>query len=60
VRQHRTGNHIADGVNAFDICAEIFVHFDASLFIELDADFFRALGRLRMGGGRLTLEPCLL
>ena len=42
VRQHRTGNHIADGINAFDVRAEMFVHFDALLFVELDTDFFRA------------------
>ena len=42
VRQHRPGDHIANGVNPLDICAEMFVHFDALFLIKLDMDFFCA------------------
>jgi len=42
VRQHRSGDHVADGVNAFHVCAEMFVHFNSLFFIEFDADFFGA------------------
>ena len=42
VRQHWPGDYIADGINAFHICAEMFLHFDALLFIELHAHFFCA------------------
>ena len=42
VRQHRPGNDVADGVDAFDVGAKMFVHLDPPLFVELDADFFRA------------------
>ncbi len=40
--QHRPRDHVADGINAFDICAEMFVHFDALLFVKLHAGFLRA------------------
>ena len=40
--EHRTGNHIADGVDAFDICAEMFIDFDALPVIKLNANLFRA------------------
>src|SRR5919197_1296226 len=42
VGQHGPSDHIADGINTFDVGAEMFVHFDASLFIQLDARFLRA------------------
>ena len=42
MRQHRPRNHIADGVNAFDVRAEMFVYFNALLFVKLDADFLGA------------------
>ena len=40
VRQHWPGNHIPDRVNAFDVGPEMFVHFDALLFVQLDTHFF--------------------
>src|SRR4029453_14837347 len=42
VRKHRTRNHIADSVNAFDVRAKMFVHFDALLFVKLHTHFVRA------------------
>ena len=42
MRQHRICDHVADRINAFDVCAKMFVHFDPLLFIELDTDFFCA------------------
>ena len=42
VRQHLPRNHVADRVDPFHICAEMFVHFDPFLFVELNANFFRA------------------
>ena len=40
MRQHRTSNHVANRINAFDICAEIFINLDAPSFVELNASFF--------------------
>ena len=42
VREHWPGDHVADGVNAFHIRPEIFVHLDSFLFIKFDSDFFCA------------------
>ena len=42
VREHRAGDDVADRVDAFDVGAEMFVHLDPLLFVELDADFLRA------------------
>ena len=33
VCEHRAGNHVANCVNAFNVCPEIFVHFDALFLI---------------------------
>ncbi len=41
MRQHRAGDDVADCVNAGDVGAEHFVHFDPALFVESDADFVR-------------------
>src|SRR6266446_4277744 len=41
VGQHRPGNHIAYGINTFDIRAEILVYFDSFFFIQRDTQFLR-------------------
>ena len=40
VRQHRAGDDVADRVNAFDVRAEMLVHFDAAAIVERDAELF--------------------
>jgi hypothetical protein len=42
VREHWAGDHVANRVNAFNICPEMFVHFDALPLIEFDTNFLRA------------------
>src|SRR6266545_3614125 len=38
--QHRPRDYIANGINALDVGAEMFVHFDALFFIKLYTGFF--------------------
>src|SRR6266446_2912807 len=42
VREHRPSDHIPNGVNAFHVCSEMLVYFNALLFIELDTNFVHA------------------
>ena len=42
VRQHRTGDDVADRVNAGDVGPKHLVHFDPATLVERDADFVRA------------------
>src|SRR5262249_40323032 len=42
VSQHGSSGHIANGINTFDVRAVMLVHFDAFLFIQRYAYFFRA------------------
>src|SRR6266404_5019319 len=42
VRQHWTGDHVADRVNSIDLRLEMLVDFDSLLFVELNADFLSA------------------
>lgn len=42
MREHRAGSHIADCVNALNVCPEMFVHFDALPVIEFDTNFLCA------------------
>ena len=42
VREHRARDDVADRVNAGDIGAEHFIHFDPAALVERDADFVRA------------------
>jgi len=42
MREHRAGGHIANCVNALNVCSKMFVHFDALSVIEFDTNFLCA------------------